>query len=219
MKTIKLFFALFLALVVTSCVSTVALDQKFYNNKKVGVILKVDTISVARAGAQGLLDMALTEGKRFKEPLKKIEPEFSLEKDIKNEISNILSSKNKSFEFINAKIDYKTLPKFKQSNDSDIKYSAKDFRKFKNDYNVDELMVIDVRYGLLVSYYGFIETDKFGYNEINIETINLGDNSLLQQEKILSMKSIKGNWKKDDNMKNAIKSANDESMEALKTKF
>jgi hypothetical protein len=39
----------------TSCVTTLPLNQQFYT-KKVGIILQVDSIGMAKAGGQGLLD-------------------------------------------------------------------------------------------------------------------------------------------------------------------
>jgi hypothetical protein len=47
---------------------------------------------MAKAGGQGLLDMALTSGNRFTEPLKKVEP-FNLNETLKAEITNILNAK------------------------------------------------------------------------------------------------------------------------------
>jgi len=53
MKIFKLLLGfLFLALV-TSCVPRVSLDhQSFINDKKVGVVVLVDSITVAKAGGQ-----------------------------------------------------------------------------------------------------------------------------------------------------------------------
>jgi hypothetical protein len=47
---------------------------------------------MAKAGGQGL-DMALTSGNRFTEPLKKVEPQFNLNETLKAEITNILNAK------------------------------------------------------------------------------------------------------------------------------
>jgi len=148
-------FGFLFLLSVTSCVTTLPLNQQFYNSKKVGVILQVDSIGMAKAGGKGLLDMALSPGNRFTVPLKKVEPKLNLNETIKNEIANILKAKNKSFEFLTDKFDYQTLSKFDKPN-SDKKFSKKDFRKFKSKNNVDEIMFVKVKYGILVSYYGMI---------------------------------------------------------------
>ena len=221
MKLLKLTLGFLFLLSVTSCVTTLPLNQQFYNSKKVGIILQVDSIGMAKAGGQGLLDMALTPGNRFTEPLKKVEPKFNLNETLKTEISNILNSKNKQFLFIDEKIDYQNLTKFEKPN-SDKKYSKKDFRNLKNSNNVDEIMFVKVKYGLLVSYYGMIELDKQGYVNIGTEVVDLSDNSLLQQENFQTVANMNGNWKKGEdfeNLKNSIQDAINSSLITLRTKF
>jgi hypothetical protein len=66
--------------------------------------------------------------------------------------------------------------KFEQKN------SKKDYRNLKTTNNVDEIMFVKVKYGILVSYYGMIELDKQGYVNTATEVVDLNDNSLLQQE-------------------------------------
>ncbi|MFV8321870.1 hypothetical protein [Flavobacterium sp. LB3P21] len=221
MKLIKLNLAILLLLTITSCVTTLPINKQFYNTKKVGVILQVDSIGMAKAGGQGLLDMALTPGNRFTEPLKKIEPSFKLNETLKTEISNMLNSKNKQYQFIDEKVDYKSLNKFEKPN-SDKKYSKKDFRNFKTSNNVDEIMVVKVKYGILVSYYGVIELDKQGYVNIETEVVDLTDNSLLQQEMFQTAAKMNGNWKKGEdfgNLKSSIQDAINSSISTLKAKF
>lgn len=221
MKLLKLTFGLLFLLTVTSCVTTLPLNKQFYNTKKVGVILQVDSIGMAKAGGQGLLDMALTPGNRFTEPLKKVEPKFNLNETLKSEITSILNAKNKQFQFIDQKIDYQNLTKFEKPN-SNKKYSKKDFRNLKASNNVDEILFVKVKYGILVSYYGMIELDKQGYVNIGTEVIDLTDNSLLQQEMFQTVAKMNGNWKKGDdfgNLTNAIQDAIDSSLTTLKTKF
>jgi hypothetical protein len=221
MKALKLTIGILFLLTITSCITTQPLNQQFYNTKKVGVILQVDSIGMAKAGSQGLLDMAFTPGNRFKEPLQKIAPELNLNETLKTEITSILNSKNKQYQFIAENIVYQNLNKFEKPN-SEKKYSKKDFRNLKVVNNVDEILYIKVKYGILVSYYGVIEIGKQGYVNIGTEIIDLSDNSLLQQENIQSIANIKGNWKKGEdfeNLKNAIKEAIDNSMIALRNKF
>lgn len=221
MKLFKLNFAILLLLILTSCVSTLPLNQQFFNNKKVGVIIQVDSIGMAKAGSQGLLDMALTPGNRFTEPLKIIEPKFNLSETLKSEITNILKSKNKQFEIITDKFNYESLTKFEKPS-SDKKYSKKDFRNLKIKNNVDEILFVKVKYGILVSYYGLIELDKQGYVNIRTEVVELNDNSLLQQETFQTVANMDGNWKKGEdfeNLKNSIQDAISSSIIKLKTKL
>lgn len=221
MKLLKLTFGILLLLTFTSCVTTLPLNQQFYNSKKVGVILQVDSIGMAKAGGQGLLDMALTSGNRFSEPLKSIEPQLNLNETLKLEITKMLNEKNKPFSFIDEKLDYQKLDKFEKPN-SDKKYNKYDLRNLKSTNNVDEILFIKVKYGILVSYSGFIEIGKQGYVSIRTEATDLTDNLLLQQEYMQTVKEIKGNWKKGEdfgNLKIAIQEAINSSIVTLKSKF
>lgn len=222
MKTFKLTFAILFILTITSCVTTMPLNQQFYsNNKKVGIILEVDSIGMAKAGSQGLLDMAFTPGNRFKEPLQTIEPKLNLNVTLKTEITSVLNSKNKQFQFITDKIVYQNLSKFEKPN-SNKKYSKKDFRNLKASNSVDEIIFLKVRYGILVSYYGVIEIGKQGYVNISTEFVDLNDNSLLQQDNIQTVANINGNWKKGEefeNLKTSIQEAINKSVITLKTKI
>ncbi|WP_396147231.1 hypothetical protein [Flavobacterium sp.] len=205
----------------SSCVSLIPLKQEFYNNKKVGIILQVDSIGMAKAGGQGLLDMALTPGNRFTEPLKKVEPKFNVKETLKAEITSILKEKNKDFVFIEQRLDYKNMIQFNKPN-SDKKYSKKDFRDLKAALNVDEVMYINVKYGLLVSYYGLIELEKDGYVNVVTETVDLSDNSLLQQDNFQTVAKMDGNWKKGEdyeNLRNAIQGAINNAATAIRTRF
>lgn len=221
MKVLKLTLGMALVLLMSSCVSLIPLKQEFYNNKKVGIILQVDSIGMAKAGGQGLLDMALTPGNRFTEPLKKVEPKFNVQETLKSEITSILKEKNKDFVFIEQRLDYKNMAQFNKPN-SDKKYSKKDFRYLKAAHNVDEIMYINVKYGLLVSYYGMIELEKDGYVNVVSETVDLSDNSLLQQDNFQTVAKMDGNWKKGEdyeNLRNAIQGAINNAATAIRTRF
>lgn len=223
MKLLSLTFGIILTLTIVSCGTILALDQRFYNGKKVGVILQVDNIGMAKAGGQGLLDIALTSGNRFKEPLGKIESKLNMSEAIHTEISNILTSRKKAFEFIPEEFDYAALKNFVKPNPNSMKlYSNKDFRDFKSKNNVDEILYVKVRYGLLVSYHGMIEIGKQGYVNVDLEIIDLVDNSLLQKESFRTVEKIKGNWKKGEdyeNLRSSIQKAINSSIAKLNTKF
>ncbi len=221
MKSLKLTFGILLVLTVTSCVTTMPLNQQFYNTKKVGVIVQVDSIGMAKAGEQGLLDMALTPGDRFTIGLKRVEPKLNLKETLKNEISHIFNSKHKQFKIINENIVYEYLYQFEKPN-SAKKYSKKDFMYLKSKYNVDEILHVHANYGLLVSYYGMIELDKQGYVNIATEVVDLSDNSLLQKISFQTVAKMNGNWKKGedfDNLKNSIQDAINNSIITLQAKF
>lgn len=222
MKTLKFTLGFLLLIIVSSCVTTMPINQNFYNQKKVGVVIQIDKITMSKVGSQGLLDMALTSGNRFKEPLEKIESKLNLSESLHAEVASILKNKNKEFIFIDENIEIDKLPKFVKNTNSNQKFAKVDYRKLKSAYNVDEILIIKSRYGLLVSYYGFIELDKQGYVALSTEIVDLNDNSLLQQDQVQKASSIKGKWKEGEeyeNLKNAIQDAINQSVEILGSKF
>jgi hypothetical protein len=132
-----------------------------------------------------------------------------------------IKEKNKDFVFIEQRLDYKNMIQFNKPN-SDKKYSKKDFRDLKAALNVDEVMYINVKYGLLVSYYGLIELEKDGYVNVVTETVDLSDNSLLQQDNFQTVAKMDGNWKKGEdyeNLRNAIQGAINNAATAIRTRF
>lgn len=222
MKLLKFLFGFLFLIFFTSCVTRVSLDhQNFINDKKVGIIINIDSIAVAKAGGQGVLDIVLTPGNRFMEPLKEIEPRINLTEKIESEISDILKFYKKPFVFLQEDFDVNQLDDFNEKK-SGKTYRAKDFRNFKSSHDVDEIMYINVVYGILVSYYGMIEIGKDGFANMQIETIDLDDNSLMQREGYRTTSKIKGNWKKGEdyeNLTSAIQEAVDKAVKSLDTKI
>lgn len=214
MKSLKinLLVASLLLFVITGCVSTLPLNQQFYNSKKVGIILNVEPIGMSKVGSQGLLDMALTPGHKYEEPLKSVEPKLEFKQKLQKEITNILSAKGKNYEFIEENLA--SFKRFEKPN-SNKKYSKLDYRTLKAKYNLDEILVISAKHGILVSYYGVIETGREGYVQILTEIIDLQDNSLLQHENFQNTAKINGNWKKGEDYENLRLSID----EAIKTSF
>lgn len=221
MKKLQIISLLVLVTVVSSCVTTLPVNTQFYSAKKVGVIITIDSIGIAKAGGQGLLDMALTPGNRFHEPLKAVEPQLNCKEVLKIELQKVMNAKNKPSEFLELTMNVNALGKF-ETKEKSKKYATIDYRKLKDTYQVDEILHVKVKYGLLVSYYGVIETGKEGFCEINSSIIDLEDNSLLQLETLKSINPINGNWKKGDNYANlkfAIQNSINGGALLLKQKF
>jgi len=222
MKTIKFLSLIGIAILFNSCVTTIKISSKFYNPTKVGIIVDIDTIRFSKTGNQGFIDMALTPGNKYTEPLKTIDPFVNPTTKIKNELYNLLESKYKKFEFINEDVNIEELNKFEKPANSEGKFYNKDLRGLKAKYNVDEIMFVNVSYGLLVQYYGFMELNRFGYSVINSIIVNLDDNSLLFRDRTYNSQIINGEWKTPpnyDNLKNSIQTAIDNSINTLKTKL
>ena len=216
---INLLVASVLLLIISSCVLKLPMNHQFYNSKKVGIILNIKPIGMFKTGSQGLLDIALTPGYKYEEPLKNVEPKLEYKKKLQNEISRILSSKEKKYEFIKENFD--TFNNFDKPNNKK-KYSKLDYRSLKEKYNVDEILVVNAVHGILVTYYGFIEIGREGFAQVSTEIIDLQDNSLLQKAKFETSVNIEGHWKKGEdyeNLKNAIDQAIKAALLELKYKF
>jgi len=184
-----------LAICLSSCVTKVPMDPSFYNENKVGVIVQVDSINRFKEGAQGLLDMAISSGAKYKEALSHIGTQVDPEPIFKDAILNKLDKKNKSYIFIEDKIDLTSFSKFdKPESDSKVKYYAKDLRSLKAKYNVDQLVVINVKYGLTIGYYSMIETGKGGSSYVTTEVIDLQNNAILYRDTYVKTVPFRGKW-------------------------
>ncbi|HEX8378500.1 MAG TPA: hypothetical protein VF602_11840 [Pedobacter sp.] len=222
MTTLKLFTGICIILFLTNCAATLPLNQKFYNSKKVGVIVQIDSIGIAKEGAQGLLDMAMTPGDKYREPLNTIAPKVNPEALLITEISNLLKGKNKQFVVLPENILNQNLVNFDSPQSGEAKYYKKDLRAIKTQHNVEEVLYLKVKYGLLVSYYSMIETDRKGYIAITTNIIDLDDNSLLSHNILKASAPINGKWKEApeyNNLKNAIQAAINQSVTQLAAKF
>ncbi len=194
-KMLKVFKVLVIVVFISSCATKIPLTSNYYsNNKTVGVLFLIEDIGVYKAGAQGLLEMALTSGDRFKEALYSVDLKVNPKDDIKNAYRQLLNSKGKSFKELDFNYDTSKLTKFKSQSSSKKKFYKYDLR-FLKEQGIDELLIVRAKYGILVSYYGFIETGKDGNCRIDSSIINLSDNSIIYSDFSNSTIKIQGKWK------------------------
>jgi hypothetical protein len=195
MKKIKIIIYALFFITLFSCVTKVPMDPSFYNEKKVGVIVQVDSINRFKEGAQGLLDMAISSGAKYKDALSYIGTQVKPEPYFRTALIGKLDNQNKSYIFIEDKIDLNSFSKFdKSENDSKVKYYDKDLRSLKDKYNVDQLIIVDVRYGLTIGYYSMIETGKGGSSYVRTDIIDLENNSVLYRDVFVKTISFSGKW-------------------------
>ncbi|MFL0102041.1 hypothetical protein [Tenacibaculum maritimum] len=221
-RILKTFGLLIILTTIMSCAVKMPLPSNYYSNqKKVGVIYLIDSIGVYKQGAQGLLDMALTAGKRFKEPLSIVDKKINPNNDIKDLYRQLFKTKGKPLNEIDFKYSIEKLTKFEKPSSSKKKYHKYDLRFLKNK-GIEELLIVDVQYGLLVSYYGMIETGKMGNCRIDSEIIDLSDNSIVFKDFTNSVEKIKGKWKTPpeyENLANSISGAITKTIGLEKTKL
>lgn len=195
MKNFKLIIYTLFIITLFSCVTKVPMDANFYNEKKVGVVIQVDSINRFKEGAQGLLDMAISSGAKYKDALSYIGTQVNPEPHFRNSVIGKLDSKNKSYIFIEDKIDLASFAKFdKPEKDSKIKYFSKDIRSLKDKYNVDQLIIVNVRYGLTIGYYSMIETGRGGSSYVSTDIIDLENNTILYKDLFVKTISFSGKW-------------------------
>lgn len=197
----KSFPLLLIYLFFLGCASSkfIALDPNFTNsNKSIGIIIISTDASHYREGGQGLLDMVVTAGEKYKSALTKVNEKLSPIKEIKVLFSDILKNKNKEFEFIEYDFDEKKFQSFQDNRVASKKYFKKDIRGLKHELGIDEIMLIEFRHGLLVSYYGFIELERKGFASIATQIIDLEDNSLLYSKSHEVGVKIDGKWNENE---------------------
>lgn len=218
---LKTFGLLIVFITINSCAVKKPLsDNYFSNQKKVGVIYLIDSIGVYREGAQGVLDMALTSGNRFKEALAVVDKTVNPNEEIKELYSQLFETNGKTLKEIDFDFHTDKLTKFEKPS-SEKKFYKYDLR-FLKDRGIDELLIVNAKYGLLVSYYGMIETGKMGNCRIESEIIDLSDNSIMFKDFSNSVEKIKGNWKTPpeyENLANAISTAINNTIKLEKSKL
>jgi hypothetical protein len=229
MKKIKTILALIVLFSMTSCVTTVPINQKFYKGTKVGVIIQMtNEPAVIKAQTSGTTEIITDPDNKYYIGISKIKSNFNFKESLKTEISNALTSKNKTFEIISDEFNDASLSKFESPNSFEspnlfVEYSKLDFRFMKEKYNVDEILFIKVHnYGLLLVYSGILLATKKCHTIIDTQIIDLNDNSLLQQKRFETNISIKGNWKGEKDYKNlqtAIQETIDNSIMKIKNKL
>lgn len=187
-------YSIVLVFLLTSCATKLILDPGYFNTPtKVGFVFKVHDINKYRQGSQGLLDRAVTNGPKYDKPLSAVDRQVDPESEIKAFYLDHFKAQGKSLQFIDIEYD-KDEHKVYTGTRAGTKYSKTDFREYKERYDIDELLFVDVKYGVLVSYYGFIETGMEAYCGIKSEIINLTDNSLLFKDVSRGLIKIKEKW-------------------------
>lgn len=221
MKKINFLFLSLIFLVFTSCNVQMPVSKEYLAKpSRVGVYINSNPAQKYREGAQGLLDLALTSGDKYTPLLKIAEENYDPKVEMEQMYSDILSSKGKEVVLISEKFDPKTAPKFKGEKVEGKKYFNYDFRDLKSKYNVDEIIFVNLMWGVQVSYYSMIETGRSGFANFDTKIVNLDDNSLYLSNTNVQLVPIKGKWNTPPNYEiaeKAIKEALDRGLEKEKT--
>lgn len=183
----------------TSCHS-IPMSQEYYQKpSKVGIITVVDSISLTTSGSQGALDMAISSGRKYKEALKSIQLDLSSSELITAEIIKRFEAINKTVTVLETNYSLKKFsedyPAYKSRTPNEKRAYKLDLRKIKSDYDLDEIIVIETKYGLTLGYYSAIEISRDAFSQVTVSVVDLNYNILLFNEVQLNTEKIQGEWK------------------------
>jgi hypothetical protein len=101
-----------------------------------------------------------------------------------------------------------------------VPHTKSDFKFIKEKYKVDEIVLIKVdNYGLLLVYSGVLLATKKGQTLIDVQKMDLKNNSLLQQKRFETNTAIKSDWTSRgdyENLQTAIQTTIDKSILKIK---
>ena len=146
---------------------------------------------------------------KFDTVLTVLEPRLDPIDTAKAVYQNLYSQKGKSVVMIED-IDPKSFPDFIAPKGTDKKYLRKDVQSLKEKYQVDDLVLIIIDYGIEVHYKYGIETYREGVSRVNTNIISLRDNSFIVNEGTPGAVRIVGKWNvppEYENVTQAIKRA------------
>lgn len=184
-----------ITILLPSCVVKQQLNQNYFNqDKRVGLLIVDTGMQKFKAGGQGLLDMALTQGKKYMPALEKAATQVSIKDSIVSLYSNIFQRKNMELLVLDEEIDFDELESAKRI-ESGKKYAKYDYVFLKSKHKIDDLMIVEPKYGLLISYQGFIEIYRETLCQLDTQIINLNDNSLEYKDNPYYKIKVKKEWK------------------------
>jgi len=221
-KTNLIYHLLIVILIFSGCtVKKYVLSPEFYSSgSNVGLIVITNDISTLRSG-QGALDKALTRMDKYAMQLQTVKPKLNPESQFKDLHLSLLKSKGKNITLVDEEFDEGQFEKFEKP-DNNKKYFNKDIRSLRDKYQVDELMIASISYGLNINYYGVIEMGKGGYSHIISQIINLNDNSIIYRSESWGGGALKSKWDTPPDyeyLRIAIATAIYKSIELEKTKY
>lgn len=206
----KLLILLSLALV-AGCKSYVPLNQSFLKSEsEVGLIVITRPMeSTARLSGykSALIYAAASPWKKYEPAFKVIDPQINPTEKIKKAYQDALEGKGKKVVVISDE----DLKKIKVESSSGKHYKT-DLSFFKKKYQIEELLIVDVRYGLHSRYFYGGELNRSGKTFLYPTLVNLKDNSILYRQEICPVVPLQGDWNTPpnyDNMKKAINASID----------
>lgn len=163
------------------------------SKKKIGVIYKVVKQGAYRLGEQGAVDVLLTPDKKFLKGLAVMDEKVNPTELMKSGLQELFEMNNRTIEEIDAEYRTDNLSKFKKPNSAGVKFHKYDVRRYK-DYGIDELLIVELEYGMAINYYGFIELQKWTTCAIRVELVDLNSNAVIHKRSHYKKVKVKKGW-------------------------
>ena len=184
------------------------------SDRKVGVVVApLPTLQLHKAGAQGLLDIAINEmmTSEVGKHLASIELE-PYHDDLSEDFVEKLNARGANAKTVD--IDTTSYPKFDGGKD----YHPQDLRASKETLGVDYLLVVQpTQAGAIRSYYGFVPTSEpKGYYNGIASMVDLETNKLVWNQVFTKEFEVAGEWDEPPNFTNLTRSV-DSAIEWSKT--
>jgi hypothetical protein len=221
-------FYLGLFILVTSCATKIPLSSNYINSQsRLGLILnsKLESTGSSSGGGLGLVGAlasnALQPKTKYDDALNTIGPYLNPDEKIKQLYIDAFSGKRKQIIVVDELLDAKQLKDYKVPKTSK-KYFEKDLTYLKDRYQIDEVLIVTVRYGLYSRYKYGIETARYGKAYIYPEIIDLSDNSIIYKDATRALTLIRGEWKTPpayDNLKSGISKSIEQAISTEKAKY
>jgi hypothetical protein len=214
---------MFLTVLLTfSCtVKKYTVSPSFYSSgSDLGLILVTNDISTRRSGGS-VLGKTLIDYHKYDAPLEAVDPVLDPEKKFRRMYLSLFESKGKNITQVDDQFDSDQFSKFAASGKSRDYYEY-DLRPLKEKYNVDELMIVTLDYGLNQNYSGALEAGKGGYSHVVSSIVNLDDNSIIYKGETWGNGKLKSKWDTPPDyeyLREAIDAAINQAVETEKIKY
>ena len=210
------------AVMTFSCaVKKYTISPAFYSSgSDLGLIMVTNDITTRRSGGS-VLGKALIDYHKYDAPLQAVDPKLDPDKKFRRMYLNLFESKGKNISQVDDQFDEKQFTKF-EAPDRNKEYYKVDIRQLKDKYNVDELMIVAVDYGLNQNYSGAFEAGKGGYAHVVSSIINLNDNSIIYKGESWGNGKLKSKWDTPPDyefLREAIDAAINQAVETEKSKY
>lgn len=206
-KHLLIIIALLLNIALLSSYKGLRVSNDFYNDKVVGVIINVDSICVKLEETNKYYNIKDENPKIFNywlKYLKEYEKEIALKEQIIKKLTKFFDKHNKKYVLLNETVNYTNFPMFKGriKQTAGVKKRAceYDMRSLKTKYNIEEVMVINIEYGINEHQYNSYIGITDMYNTMASAIIDLNDNSL-EMVKLKTSKINIGNYYKIEDKK------------------